>query len=84
MISCLNIPEKTTPYSFIYNLSLDYDKEEYKTCLILPTERNLRYMANCNFKYVEPYAVSNFFEILINTDKKIMPVELRPFYLKKL
>lgn len=83
MISCLNIPEKTTPYSFIYNLSLDYDKEEYKTCLILPTERNLRYMANCNFKYVEPYAVSNFFEILIDTDKKIMPVELRPFYLKK-
>ena len=35
------------------------------------------------FKYIESYAVSNFFEIIIDTDKKIMPVELRPFYLKK-
>lgn len=83
MINCLNIPENTTPYSFIYNLALKYDKKDYKTCLVIPTERNLRYMANCGFKYVEPYAVSNFFEILIDTDKKIMPVELRPFYLKK-
>lgn len=83
MISCLNIPENTTPYSFIYNLSKEYDKKDCKTCLILPTERNLRYMANCDFKYIEPYAVSNFFELLIDTDKKIMPIELRPFYLKK-
>lgn len=83
MISCLNIPENTTPYSFIYNLALKYDKKDYTTCLVLPTERNLRYMANCDFKYIEPYAVSNFFEILIDTDKKIMPAELRPFYLKK-
>lgn len=83
MISCLNIPENTTPYSFIYNLSKEYDKKDCKTCLILPTERNLRYMANCDFKYVEPYAVSNFFDILIDTDKVIMPKELRPFYLKK-
>lgn len=83
MISCLNIPENTTPYSFISNLALKYDKKDYTTCLVLPTERNLRYMANCDFKYIEPYAVSNFFEILIDTDKKIMPAELRPFYLKK-
>ncbi len=83
MISCLNIPEKTTPYSFISNLALKYDTKDCSTCLVLPTERNLRYMANCGFKYVEPYAVSNFFELLIDTDKKIMPVELRPFYLKK-
>lgn len=83
MISCLNIPENTTPYSFISNLALKYDKKDCKTCLVLPTERNLRYMANCGFKYVEPYTVSNFFEILADTDKKIMPVELRPFYLKK-
>lgn len=83
MISCLNIPENTTPYSFIYNLALKYDKKDYTTCLVLPTERNLRYMANCNFKYIEPYAVSNFFELLIDTNRAIMPVELRPFYLKK-
>lgn len=83
MISCLNIPENTTPYSFISNLALKYDTKNCSTCLVLPTERNLRYMANFGFKYVEPYAVSNFFELLIDTDKKIMPVELRPFYLKK-
>ena len=83
MIRCLSIPENITPYSFIYNLALEYDKKDYNTCLVLPTERNLRYMANCDFKYIESYAVSNFFEIIIDTDKKIMPVELRPFYLKK-
>lgn len=83
MISCLNIPENTTPYSFISNLALKYDTKDCSTCLVLPTERNLRYMANFGFKYVEPYAVSNFFELLIDTDKKIMPIELRPFYLKK-
>ncbi len=83
MISCLNIPENTTPYSFISNLALKYDTKDCSTCLVLPTERNLRYMANFGFKYVEPYAVSNFFDLLIDTDKKIMPVELRAFYLKK-
>lgn len=83
MISCLNIPENTTPYSFISNLALKYDTKDCKTCLVLPTERNLRYMANFGFKYVEPYAVSNFFELLIDTDRAVMPVELRPFYLKK-
>ncbi len=70
MISCLNIPENTTPYSFISNLALKYDTKDCSTCLVLPTERNLRYMANFGFKYVEPYAVSNFFDLLIDTDKK--------------
>lgn len=83
MINCLYVPENTTTYSFIYNTALSYDKSDLKTCLILPTERNVRYMANCGFKYIEPYTISSIFEMVIKTDKKIMPAELRPFYLKK-
>ena len=29
MIRCLSIPENITPYSFIYNLALEYDKKDY-------------------------------------------------------
>lgn len=83
MLECLNIPENITTYDFIYNLALNYDKKEYKTCLILPTERNVRYIASCGLKYVELYTISNFFDILINIEKKVLPKELRPFYLKK-
>ena len=50
MINCLYVPENTTTYSFIYNTALTYDKADLKTCLILPTERNVRYMANCGYK----------------------------------
>lgn len=83
MLECLNIQENITTYDFIYNLALNYDKKEYKTCLILPTERNVRYIASCGLKYVELYTISNFFDILINIEKKVLPKELRPFYLKK-
>ena len=83
MISCQYIPENKTALEFITEKAREVDLYENKVCLIVPTERNLRYLAGCGFRYVDIFSLSNFYNAAIEYEKILLPKELRPYYLLK-
>lgn len=83
MIACQYIPENKTALEFIAETAKEFDVYENKVCLIVPTERNLRYLAGCGFRYVDIFSLSSFNDAAIYYEKKLLPKELRPYYLLK-
>lgn len=83
MISCQYIPETKTALEFIEEKAREVDLVENKVCLVVPTERNLRYLAGCGFRYVDIFSLSNFYTSAEEYEKILLPKELRPYYLLK-
>lgn len=83
MVTCQYIPEDKKTLEYVINTSLAYDNEKEKTCLIVPTERNVRKLANYGFKYIDILSLSTVFDTALEFTKPILPQELRSYYLLK-
>lgn len=83
MLTCLYIPEDKKALSYIAEITKPNDVYENKTCLIVPTERNVRHLASYGFMYTDILSLSSFYDLAIEYDNILLPKELRPYYLLK-
>lgn len=81
MISSKRVPLNENPLDFITNELKKMDGK--RICAIVPTSRNLRILANRNFKTVELFSAKDFTSFANMATGARIPKQLRPFYLRK-
>ena len=83
MVNIKAIPQQETPLEFLSQYVLDNETLKNKHCIVVPTERNLRIVANSGFKYSDIYTIDNLFSIISKSEKRTLPKQLRPFFLRR-
>lgn len=83
MVNIKSIPQSETPLDYISDYVKNNENIDNKFCIVVPTERNLRIIANKGFKYSDVYKIENLFSIITKNENRILPKELRPFYLRR-
>lgn len=82
MITGKKIPYGNTPLEYIHtNILRNIDGQ--KVCVILPTIRNVRKLAENSYKTIDIYSIREFTEFASVSKGIHIPKQLRPFFLKK-
>lgn len=83
MIKCLYAPAQKAPLEYLKEILSEKDAGNTRVCAVVPTERNLRILANMGLKWTESYSVASFGKMISNAKAMLVPKELRIFYLKQ-
>lgn len=81
MINASRIPQEAEPLRFLSDMLREYDGS--RICAVVPTSRNLRFLANEGFKTVELFTAKDFTSYANMPSGPRIPKQLRPFYLRK-
>lgn len=81
MIKASRIPQDAEPLQFLSDMLRQCDGN--RVCAVVPTSRNLRYLANEGFKTVELFTAKDFTSYANMPSGSRIPKQLRPFYLRK-